>query len=147
MRLFLLILLAFPFIEIALLVWLGQLIGLWTLVWLASSTLLGLWMLRNQRVGALLTEFSAMQGQHISLYQLLWPVRFLLAGVLFVWPGVISDFIALLLLLPIRGPALNTQNPPPFTQAEPDSGVIEGEFTRINEAPLPPAQPIDKNQP
>jgi UPF0716 protein FxsA len=97
MRRFAWIVLAFPVIELIGLVLLaGRIGGLATLLWLVASALVGMWILRNQRLGLLLTAWGALnQGGQMSLYQMLWPLRFLLAGVLLIFPGVISDIIAL----------------------------------------------------
>lgn len=90
MRRFAWIILAFPVIELIGLVLLaGRIGGLATLLWLVASALVGMWILRNQRLGLLLTAWGALnQGGQMSLYQMLWPLRFLLAGVLLIFPGV-----------------------------------------------------------
>ncbi|TCW32754.1 FxsA family protein [Gulbenkiania mobilis] len=136
MRGLLLFLLLYPFLEIAGLVMLADRIGGGpTLLWLLFTGVLGLAMLRNQRVGTLLT-LGAMfrQGERVSLYSLLWPVRYLLAGLLFLIPGVISDVLAVLLLLPLAGPKLRP--PGPGGPSAPE-GVIEGEYTRVDDTQDP----------
>ena len=81
MRRFAWIVLAFPVIELIGLVLLAGRIGLATLLWLVASALVGMWILRNQRLGLLLTAWGALnQGGQMSLYQMLWPLRFC-------WPG------------------------------------------------------------
>ena len=136
MRRFAWIILAFPVIELIGLVLLaGRIGGLATLLWLVASALAGMWILRNQRLGLLLTAWGALnQGGQMSLYQMLWPLRFLLAGVLLIFPGVISDIIALILLLPLRGPQLGAGSGAPGEgpRAANDS-VIEGEFIRVDD--------------
>jgi UPF0716 protein FxsA len=134
MPLFLLIILAFPIAEITLLSMLASHIGVFgMLLYLIASALLGSWMLRNQKLGALLTMGSLMrQGEGISIYSLLWPLRYALAGVLFILPGILSELAGVVLLLPLKGPALKAtttgQGPMP-----PDEDVIEGEFQRVDE--------------
>lgn len=128
------ILLAFPLIElVGLIVLAGRIGGLAVLLWLIVSALAGLWILRNQRLGMLLTAWGALNaGGQMSLYQMLWPLRFMLAGVLLIFPGVFSDLIALVLLLPLRGPALGAGMGGEPPQAANDS-VIEGEFSRVDD--------------
>jgi len=131
MRIFLLILLVFPFAEIALLSMLASHIGvLGMLLYLIISALLGSWMLRNQKIAALLTAGSILrQGEGLSIYSLLWPLRYSLAGVLFILPGILSELAAILLLLPLKGPSLKTA-----TASHPmGDDVIEGEFQRVND--------------
>lgn len=103
MRIFLLLLLGFPLLEMGLLVWLGSKFGLWVLLWLIATTVLGVMMLRHYGVSALLPVWGMMRQGQISLYQLLWPIRFVIAGVLFLIPGVLTDIAAILLLLPFGG--------------------------------------------
>lgn len=140
MRTFLILLLLYPFAEIAALVALADHFGgLAVFVFVVLSSLLGLWMLRNQQIGALFTLGSVMrQGDRVSLYSLLWPLRYLLAGVLFLIPGVISDLAAVLLLLPFKGPsiAVNARAATgPGPAADPD--IIDGEYTRVDKTTPP----------
>ncbi|OHX13617.1 FxsA family protein [Chromobacterium sphagni] len=142
MRALLLLLLIYPFAEIAVLVALADHIGgLAVFLLVLLSSMLGLWMLRNQKLGALLTLGSVMrQDENVSLYSLLWPLRYALAGVLFLLPGLLSDALAVLLLLPIKGPGIKMQtgprpgpsaaNPPPGA-----GDVIEGEYSRVDDKP------------
>lgn len=138
----LLMVLLFPVVEILLLVSLASHIGLFaTLLYLIASALLGSWMLRNQELGALLTLGSIMrQGNRVSAYALLWPIRYAFAGVLFIIPGILSEIFAILLLLPFKGPATVAAQPAPAQ----DDTIIEGEFQRVDEAPTPIARPEDK---
>lgn len=144
MRYLLIILLGLPFAEITLMIWLSHKIGLWLLVWLIASTFLGLGLLRHKGVGALLPLWGMMREGSVSIYQLLWPARFMLAGFLFVLPGVLSDLIAILLLLPFKGPDLAVpsnpfQTPPQFSDLDPrqpptgHGDVFEGEYSRVEE--------------
>lgn len=148
MRIFLLLLLGFPLLEMGLLVWLGSKFGLWVLLWLIATTVLGVMMLRHYGVSALLPVWGMMRQGQISLYQLLWPIRFVIAGVLFLIPGVLTDIAAILLLLPFGGPALQTPSQPsygesPFTpppRSESTAGehtTIDGEYQRVDDVPPP----------
>jgi len=133
MRIVLFILMLFPVIEISLLVLLASHIGLgMTLLYLAASAMLGIWMLKNQKLAALLTIGSLMrQREGISIYSLLWPLRYSLAGVLFIIPGILSEVAGILLLLPLKGPNIKACAPAAGAAAE--DGVNEGEFQRGND--------------
>ena len=61
MRIFLLLLLGFPLLEMGLLVWLGSKFGLWVLLWLIATTVLGVMMLRHYGVSALLPVWGMMR--------------------------------------------------------------------------------------
>ncbi|WP_028536799.1 FxsA family protein [Paludibacterium yongneupense] len=128
MRKFLLIVLLYPFLEIAALVTLaGHFGALAVLLYVCASALFGCWMLRNQKLAALLTLGSIMrQGEAISVYSLLWPLRYTLSGILFIIPGVLSEIAAIALLLPLKGPQ---------RRARPvqDNDVIEGEYHHVND--------------
>ncbi|WP_434630903.1 FxsA family protein [Chromobacterium sp. CV08] len=140
MRALLLLLLIYPFAEIAALVALADHIGgLAVFLLVVLSSMLGLWMLRHQKLGALLTLGSMMrQGDKVSLYSLLWPLRYALAGVLFLLPGLLSDLAAILLLLPLKGPDIQLRTAPPAPGGGTASGdVIEGEYNRVDEQTPP----------
>jgi UPF0716 protein FxsA len=138
------LILLFPVVEIMLLVALASHIGFMaTLLYLILSALLGSWMLRNQELGALLTAGSVVrQGSRVSIYSLLWPVRYALAGVLFIIPGILSEIAAVALLLPLKGPAIRTAPAGPA----PDSDVIEGEFQRVDTPPTSLGHPEDQGR-
>lgn len=135
MRGFLLALVLYPFVEIAMLVMMASHLGAtFTMLWIVISALLGILMLRNQQVGRLLTLGAIFhQGEQVSLYSLLWPLRYVLAGVLFIIPGVISNIVAVILLLPLKGPKIKMQETRfeyRSNQEQPGGkDIIEGEFT------------------
>lgn len=132
-----LILLLFPFTEVALLVMLAdRFSGTAVLLYLLASALLGIVMLRNQRIGALLTLGSLLgQRENTSLYSLLWPLRYTLAGVLFIIPGVLSEIAGILLLLPLKGPRFAQAAPMRDATTPPPHGadIIEGEYHRVDD--------------
>ena len=86
MRRFAWIILAFPVIELIGLVLLaGRIGGLATLLWLVASALVGMWILRNQRLGLLLTAWGALAAFALAarrLQQGADPVRLGAAGLL-----------------------------------------------------------------
>lgn len=111
-----------------------------TLLWMLATFFAGAWMLRNSGVSALLMAAAAVRnGRQVSWYQLLWPIRYTLAAVLLVSPGIFSDFIGLILLLPLRGKPIDrpTGQSGSFgafsqtfgTDAGRRDDIIEGEYT------------------
>ncbi|MGN7048960.1 FxsA family protein, partial [Neisseria sp. P0001.S002] len=61
--------------------------------------------------GLLLAAAAVRSGQNISLYQLLWPIRFTTAAVFLLSPGFISTAFALLLLITFKGNAAVSYKP------------------------------------
>nr|UOP04960.1 FxsA family protein [Conchiformibius kuhniae] len=126
--------------------------GAIVIVLMIISFLLGRRLVRG-RGGAAKTLLAAamMRGNgRISPYQLLWAVRIPFAGFLLMLPGFLSDILALLLLLPLRGgdgtaaPHNGTQqqdfygtfggtfhSDPRNRRPDHDDDVIEGDFTTV----------------
>lgn len=116
------ILLAFPVLEFYVLWKLSGTLGLWLLLWLVASAVAGGALLRRvPDAFAAAMLHSALQGGS-PLRGLLTGGATLLAGLLLIFPGVISDALALMLLL-----AAPPRRPP---RIPPTDGVIEGEFRR-----------------
>lgn len=99
----------------------GAEIGVWrTLLWLLTSAVLGIAVISRAGAAFMPRLAQAMQAGG-SPFGVLWHSgRRLLAGLLLIFPGLISDLIAVGLLLWPAPPA-----PPPR-----DDGVIEGDFRR-----------------
>jgi len=91
--------LSFPVLEAIGIFWVADAIGGWVLLWLLLTAIAGVMLIRFERVawGARLL-FSVQSGAH-PLAALFASGRMLLAGGLLVFPGFISDAIALVLLL------------------------------------------------
>ena len=69
--------------------------GGWTLFLMVVSVFFGLSMLRNTGISGLFVALATINsGSKISLYQLLWPLRFIFAALLLISPGFFSDFSA-----------------------------------------------------
>lgn len=93
------ILLAFPALEIMLLVELGSRFGWWLLGYLLLAALGGWTLMVGERVGAFARMAMALRdGEHPG-FALLASARNMVAGLLLLLPGVLSDGVALLLLL------------------------------------------------
>ena len=121
-----LLLLSFPVLEAIGIFWVASAIGGWVLLWLLLAAVAGFALIRIERVawGARLL-FSVQSGAH-PLASLFATGRILLAGGLLVFPGFISDAIALVLLLMPGSWARRTSDP--LRSANDD--VLEGEFKR-----------------
>jgi UPF0716 protein FxsA len=139
MRLLLIsILVGFPLLEGAVLYHLatGQSgHGGWVLAWLVFACIAGVVLIKEARFSLVTRLAGAFSQGQFSLAAFIDSFRTVLAGLLLIFPGIISDVMALvLLLLPIREPAFQpaamrssraSHNP----RFRPE-GVIEGEFRR-----------------
>src|SRR5512140_3685434 len=119
------ILLGFPLLEAVVLVRLTQTLGWWMLVWVVLAACAGMALIKEARF-ALVARLAAGVAQgRFSITALTDSARTVLAGLLLIFPGVISDVIALMLLLLPSSRAMNE-----ITRQPPERGFIEGEFRR-----------------
>ena len=117
----LLILLAFPVLELVLLFQLAERIGWWLLAYLLVSATCGWLLIQDERWVAFGRMAETLRdGQH-PVRALLTSAKKIVAGILLILPGVLSDVIAILILL-IPAPRIQ--------QSQPDEVVIEGEWRR-----------------
>ena len=123
--LILLILLGFPALEIYVLTKLAGTVGWWLLPWLLSSAIVGGWLVREAGAMLPLRLFAALQSGHSLSFSLLIGFRTVLAGLLLIFPGVVSDFLALILLL--------LPHPKVTLPTAANDDVIDGEWKRLNE--------------
>jgi UPF0716 protein FxsA len=127
MRLLLIaILLGFPLLEAVVLVRLSETLGWWVLAWVVLAACAGMALIKEARF-ALVARLAAgiAQGQ-FSIVALTDSARTVLAGLLLIFPGVVSDLIALtLLLLPIPRVVAD-----PAIGRERTGTLVEGEFRR-----------------
>jgi len=124
------IVLAFPALDLLATVRFARWTGVPVWMWLAMSTLAGFVLLRNERVAFRANTAAAMHGQHLMLRELFDSGRKVLAGFLFLLPGVMSDLMALILLaLPLNlGPGLE---PVAYPRRRPRSDAYDGEYRRV----------------
>lgn len=124
---FLLVILAFPVAEALSIMWMAEKVGWWTLAWLAGAFFTGLSLIRFERVAfAPRMLFNLQRGQH-PFRALFTSTRLFIAGGLLMFPGLITDVMALLLLL-VPG---TWRRPPAIKRYEAaNDEVIEGEFRR-----------------
>lgn len=141
LRRLLLFILLLPLLEIYVLIQVGGAIGgLFTVLLVILMAILGLLTLRLQGVATAFRARAALARGELPGSALLQGLWFLLAGVLLLIPGFVTDGIALLLFLaPVRRalsrllvgsmfvPLRRGPRPPPETNGQ---RTIEGEFTR-----------------
>lgn len=141
---------AFPLVELALLVKVAGTIGFWKTIGIIIGTaLLGLMILSRQGLNTLGRATDAMAAGRMPFEPLTDGALLLLAGALLIAPGLITDTLGLLLLIPpvrrlmIRwgfariNPANIFRDTPGDSPRRPkvegDGPVIEGEYERLNE--------------
>ncbi len=159
-----LILVLLPLLELALLIKAGQLVGFWaTLGLLLVAGILGAFVLSRQSRGALRRAAKAIEEGRPPVADALDSALLMMAGLLLITPGFLTDLLALFLLVPplrhalarwtIRrmllrggmeaGPydaqgevtgAESRQSPMPQGKGP----IIEGEFERLDEKPADP---------
>jgi len=93
-----------PLFEIIGLIVIGGNIGLFdSLLWLTGSAFLGFYLLKRQGLGALLRAKKADPDAVFTTADLFNQVAVVIAGLLLVFPGFISDFLAVpFLIAPLR---------------------------------------------
>lgn len=137
MRFFILaILLAFPFLEIAVLIELSQRYGWWVLAYLIIIGYLGLKLIRGEKDLIAARMFQQMTSGSNPVAAIFSTARNMLAGVLLLIPGVISDVIAVILLLvPTNNANVSGQHQQTRTRYghSANDEVIEGEFTEVHD--------------
>jgi UPF0716 protein FxsA len=137
------ILIGFPLAEGAVLYHLAtgpQGHGGWVFAWLVFAAIAGVVLIKQARFSLISRLASAVSQGQFSLSAFIDSFRTVLAGLLLIFPGIISDVMALvLLMIPMREPALeHSPRQQPYARADSRSrataaasgGVIEGEFKR-----------------
>jgi UPF0716 protein FxsA len=160
-----LILIAFPLLEIGLLIKAGQWLGMWWMLAVILGTfVLGLAALTREGFSAPFKVQEALRSGEGPIEAIMDGTLAATAGVLLMTPGFISDALGLALLVPPfrrlagrwigrkmvlvdisdttrRGssrPRPGGRDPePPRSSSDPDTGpVIDGEFERLDERPI-----------
>jgi UPF0716 protein FxsA len=155
---------ALPLLEIGLLIRLGQLIGIW---WLAAiiigTAILGTYVIRRVGLSVFEKALTRLGSDREGFSPLFDGFLQVLAGLLLIFPGVISDVFGAVLLIPqVRHVVIRTgllklvtlfhyqaevsretfrakDEPAPDESGGP---VIEGEYERVSERPLRPGKTV-----
>ena len=126
---FILAILAFPVAEIWILVNLMQQYGWWVVLYLLVIAVLGLQLIRDEKMLFSGRMMQSLMQSGNPVKAIFGSARNIIAGVLLIIPGIMTDVIAaVLLLLPIN----NKAKSPSAYQSEKaaNDDVIEGEFRR-----------------
>jgi len=94
----LVIVLGFPLIDLYATVRVARFTGVPVVVWLGMAALAGIFLLRNERMAFRANTVAAMHGEQPLLRGLFDSGRKVLAGMLLILPGILSDVMALALL-------------------------------------------------
>lgn len=96
-----LLLISVPFLEVLLLIRIGQSIGVWATVALVLGTgLAGAWVISRQSLAVVTKALEAASEGRPPVGPVLEGLFLMLAGILLVTPGLMTDAVALLLLVP-----------------------------------------------
>lgn len=118
-----------PALELVGIYQIWQAIGAWTLVWLALAAASGVWLLRREQRAFMPQLMQALANGPTPFGLLLASFRRIIAALLLILPGIVSDGLALVLL------AWPGSAPPRPRGGGPRSAaddVIEGEYRRID---------------
>jgi UPF0716 protein FxsA len=119
------ILLGFPVLEAVVLVRLSATFGWWVLVWLVLAAVAGMALIKKARFALVARLTAGLAQGEFSVNALSDSARTVLAGLLLIFPGVVSDLLAITLLLLPR-PRLAETAP----RRQSGGTLIEGEFRR-----------------
>jgi UPF0716 protein FxsA len=120
------ILLGFPLLEAVLLVRLTETLGWWLFAWVVLAACAGMALIKEARFAMVARLAAGLAQGRFSIAALTDSVRTVMAGLFLVFPGVISDVIAITLLL-LPGPRVVIES---GSRRHSTGTLIEGEFRR-----------------
>ncbi len=120
------ILLGFPFLEGLVLLRLSQTLGWWVWAWVVLSACAGVALLKEARFVMVARLAAGLAQGRFSIGALTDSARTIIAALLLIFPGVVSDLIAITLLL-LPGPRVAKSGP---ARRAISGRLIEGEFRR-----------------
>lgn len=120
------ILLGFPLLEAVVLVHLSQQLGWWLAVWVVFAACAGVALIKEARFAMLARLGAGLAQGRFSIVALTDSARTVVAGLLLIFPGVVSDLMALALLL-LPGPRVAVES---SSRHRRGATLIEGEFRR-----------------
>lgn len=128
---FTLLLISLPFFEIYGLFKLGAEFGWWFFGYIVLMAFLG-WQLIQDEKMMVIPKLVAMMSQGGNLISgILGSAKNLVAGALFLFPGVITDVIGVfLLLIPVQATPNQASNPFSHNTTKKNDDIIEGEYRR-----------------
>ena len=130
--LLLLILLAFPALDLYVTLRFAQWTGVPVWIWLGLSLLTGLLILQNERNAFRARTVAALHGQQLLLRGVVDSGRKVLAGVLLLIPGVVTDLMAIaLLMLPINTGSTLRHGPAAAGNGAAPSRTFDGDYRRV----------------
>lgn len=156
-----------PIVEIAILINVGEQIGGWyTVVIVILTAFSGAHLVRQQGLSTLMQAQQKMQSGTMPGQEMAEGLLLVIAGVLLVTPGFITDGIGFLLSLPMTRPLIAkgllknlsvkvvnssfdgnfAQHQQPHSTGQSDD-IIEGEFERKDKSPTNPALKDDLRKP
>ena len=90
-----------PLVELCLVLLLGQYLGIaWTLVFIIGTGILGTWLARTQGLSTYQRIQQQLSQGRMPTDSLIDGALILLAGVLLITPGVLTDLVGILLMIP-----------------------------------------------
>jgi len=129
----LVIVLGFPLIDLYTTVRIARWTGVPVVVWLGLAAVAGFCLLRNERIAFRANTVAAMHGEQLLLRGLFDSGRKVLAAVLLILPGILSDVMAIALL------ALRFNLGPQYASRAAGSGdfrrghkSIDGDYRRLD---------------
>jgi UPF0716 protein FxsA len=124
------ILLAFPVADVYVTARLARWTGVPLWIWLAGSFLLGLLLLRNERIEFRARMVAALHGEQSILRGVLDSGRKVLAAFFLILPGIVSDLMALVLLaLPLN--VGRRFEPQPQYAGRMSQDALDGDYRRV----------------
>lgn len=152
MPLFFLIFIVLPLIEIFIFAEVGEAIGGWNTVGLVLLTgVIGMWCVRSQGLSTLISAQQKLNNAQIPAEELISGICIVIAGLLLITPGFLTDFIGFMLFIPpVRGIIwgglkfhshfsvhMNTQQ---TSRGYNDENIVDGDFKVLDDdsQKLPP---------
>ena len=128
----LLAVLALPLVEIALLIKVGGWLGFWpVLLIVITSAVLGTAVVRKRGLSVFSRVFAEIEAGRSGLEPMFDSLLAVTAGILLILPGLTTDCLGLLLLLPpVRKKVAQLALPHVLTGAASDTQIFEGRFQR-----------------
>lgn len=129
------IVLAFPVADIYVTARIARWSGIPLWIWFTGSFLVGALLLRNERLAFRTRTVAALHGEQSLLRGLVDSGRKVLAGFLLMFPGILSDLLALMLLaLPLnvgRRFAAQSAGADRLSPHRADFDAIDGDYRRL----------------